>query len=127
MNEKKSRTAIQQKIDSRLLQAVKENRGEKKTTPEPVNVGADKSGNLTVDIDTKVSDTLLDQIRSQGGTIISSFKEYDAIRVLINLCKIEAIAAIREVKFIKPAALAQTNKIIKPVEGTDPQTNTKPA
>ena len=116
--EKNSRTAAQKKIDSRLLQAVREWHGGKMTPGthlEPSNVNADAHGNLQVDISAEeVSDALLNSIKRSGGKIIYSSKQYHTIRAGINLSMVETIAGYKEVKFIEPAQLAVNNKAVNP-------------
>ncbi|HEY2725648.1 MAG TPA: S8 family serine peptidase [Parafilimonas sp.] len=109
--EKNSRSPIEQKIDSRLLQAVREKAGQvmaKGVRLEPANVNADNLGNLTVDISTDVSDQLLVKMQALGAKIIFPSAEYHTIRATINLSMIRAIAAYPEVKFIQPAVQSET-------------------
>ncbi len=104
---------VEQKIDSRLLQAIKESRGEKNANPnlEPAQVNADKQGNLKVDISAKISDDFLNKIKALGGKIIYPSVPYNTVRAEINLSKVETIAAFAEVKFIEPAVLSTTQPI----------------
>lgn len=109
--EKRSRTPIEQKIDSRLLQAVREKLGQvmaKGVQLEPAKVNADDLGNLMVDINADVSDQLLVRIQQLGGNIIFPSAEYHTIRAAINLSMIKTIAAYPEVKFIEPAVQSET-------------------
>lgn len=117
IKEKKSRTAVEQKIDSRLLQELK--RQQRKKTgnarnAEPVNVNADSKGNLEVDITADVTDSLVNRIKTAGGLIIYPSKQYHTIRAKINLSMVAKIAAYPEVKFIEPAAIAQLDGSVKP-------------
>ncbi len=109
--EKRSRTPIEQKIDSRLLQAVREKLGQLMANGvqlEPANVNADHLGNLTVDITADVSDQLLVKIQQLGGNVIFPSAEYQTIRATINLSMVKTIAAYPEVKFIEPAVQSET-------------------
>src|SRR6185369_7593455 len=66
LQEKEARTPAQQKIDSQLLYAIKMRRGEKIATTVrslSVEVGADDSGRVTVDISAKVDDEFLNDLR----------------------------------------------------------------
>lgn len=112
MKEKKLQTENEQKIDSRLLQGIKEHQGIKSKNPdlEPVKIAMDKDGMVVLDIDALVSDTLLNNIRTLGGTIVSSFKQYNKIRIKVKLSEIGEISGYRAVKFIKQAAVPQTNR-----------------
>ena len=115
--EKQSRTPVERKIDSQLLQAIKEKNGEKMAPGvdlEPANVNADASGNLEVDISADVTDSLLNNIKKLGGKIIYPSKEYHTIRARINLSVIKTIAAYTSVKFIAPAAQPHNDSITKP-------------
>src|SRR5438552_10069000 len=104
--EKTSRTAVQQKIDSQLLQAIRESRGQQMATGvqlDRANVKADDSGRLEVDISTAVNDDLLSKIEGLGGEIIYPSWEYKTVRARVNLSAVEAIAGLAEVRFIQPA------------------------
>ena len=106
LKEKNNRTPIEQKIDSRLLQAVKEARGEKMAQGinlEPVNVDADFAGVLKVDISANITDAFIAKITSLGGRIIYASPKYHTVRASINLKTVETIAGYPEVKFIEPA------------------------
>ena len=109
LSEKSSRTPVQQKIDSRLLQAVRESRGEQMTKGvilDKANVDADASGNLKVDIHAKITNEFLSKLTSLGGKIINTYPEYNTVRATINLKAVETIAGYSEVKFIEPAVKA---------------------
>ena len=109
LKEKKSRTPVQQKIDSRLLQAVREQRGEQMAAGAALNradVEADISGMLKVDIKADITDAFLAKITSLGGMIIYASVPYHTVRASINLKVVETIAGYREVKFIEPAVKA---------------------
>lgn len=110
LNEKASRTPAQRKITSQLLQAVREKAGKKMVEGvnlDPANVNADAQSRVEVDISAKVNSGLLANIIKLGGSIESSFPQYNAIRAKIPLSVVEAVAALPEVKSIEPAAIAQ--------------------
>ena len=111
LKEKGSRTAAERKINSQLLQAIKEYSGDKDIQGmglEPVAVRTDKDGNLMVDINAAVTDELLNSIRALGGKIIYPSKQYHTIRAQVPILVVEKIAACEAVKFIKPAAIPVT-------------------
>src|SRR6266567_4153753 len=104
--EKTSRTASEQKIDSQLLQAIRESRGQQMATGvqlDRANVKADDAGRVEVDISTAVNDDLLSKIEGLGGEIIYPSWEYKTVRVRVNLSAVETIARFSEVRFIQPA------------------------
>ncbi len=106
LNEKASRTPAQLKIDSRLLQAVRENRGQKMAPGvdlEPANVDADITGHLKVDIDGNITDALLSKLTLLGAKIVFPSALFHTVRAIIHLQDVEKIASFPEVKFIQPA------------------------
>src|SRR5207253_10566170 len=105
-SEKTSRTPIEQKIDSQLLQAIRESRGQQMATGvhlDRANVKADDAGRLEIDISTAVNDDLLSKIEGLGGEIIYPSWEYKTVRARVNLSVVEAIADLPEVRFVQPA------------------------
>lgn len=109
LDEKNRRTAVEKKVSSQLLQAIREKNGQKMTDGvelEPANVEADANGYLLIDIRATVSDSLLQAIKNAGGSIQSSFPKYDAIRARIHLSKVLAVAAFPQVISVRPAAKA---------------------
>jgi hypothetical protein len=121
LQEKNSRTPTQRKIDSRLLQAVRENRGEKMVADvelDPADVNADATGTLKVDIKADISEPFLSKIVTLGGKIIYASAQYNTVRATVNLKAVETIAGYPEVKFIEPAVQSMvvdlgSNKIKK--------------
>jgi hypothetical protein len=110
IQEKKSRSPLEQKIDSRLLQVVKQEQTRKQSGATDFSqVNADPAGNLEVDITAEVTDELLAKIKKLGGRILFPSAKYRSIRAIIHLSSVKTIAGYPEVKFIKPAAIAQTN------------------
>src|SRR5215471_10333969 len=104
--EKSNRTPAEQKIDSQLLQALRESRGQKMASAAnlaPANVGSDSDGNVKVDIAADVTDDLIIRIESLGGQIIFPSWQYHTIRAQVSLANVETIAAYPEVTFIQPA------------------------
>ncbi len=104
--EKTSRTFSERKIDSQLLQAIRESLGQQMATGvhrDRVNVNADDAGRLEIDISTAVNDDLLSKIEGLGGEILYPSWEYKTVRARVNLSTIEAIAGLPEVRFIQPA------------------------
>jgi uncharacterized repeat protein (TIGR01451 family) len=106
VREKESRTPEQQKLDSQLLLKVKQQRGDElpaELRTMNVPVASDADGTVLVDIKTQVTPGLLDAIKANLGEVVSSYAEFDAVRARLPLRSLEAIAALREVRFIGPA------------------------
>ncbi|HWY74035.1 MAG TPA: hypothetical protein VN281_00375, partial [Verrucomicrobiae bacterium] len=105
--EKASRSAVHQKLDSHFVFRLKQNRHQ---IGDPVlaNLKAplefQPDGRLLVDINARVSNDLLAEIRKAGGTIRSSVPRFNAIRATVSLDQLENLAARSDVKFIKRAA-----------------------
>ena len=109
-DEKASRTAAQKKIDSQLLYALKQKRGETKGVPTGrIDLEFDKKGRALVDITADVSAELKSQIQKLGGAIISDDARYRTIRARLALEKLESLAKRQDVRFIAPAAQAMNN------------------
>jgi hypothetical protein len=103
---KAERTPAQKKISSLLLYELKKHRGETisdKLESMETNVEVDSNGQTLVDIKAEVNETVLSRIRALGGEVINSFAQYQAIRARIPLEKIEILAELPEVIFIRPA------------------------
>jgi hypothetical protein len=109
-DEKESRTPAQRKIDSQLLYALYERRGEsgRRGTPRS-DVEVDGRGRVLVDIRARVSKGLLARVRRLGGEVVSSSESYNSIMSRFPLKRLEALAARADVRFIAPAARATTN------------------
>lgn len=111
-DEKASRTPAQKKIDSQLLYALKQKRGETRGVPtERINIELDQKGRALVDITARVSPQVTSQIRKLGGIVISEDPRYHAIRARLALEKLEALATLKDVSFIAPAAQAMFNRV----------------
>ena len=109
--EKTARTPTQRKIDSQLLYKLKMARHQMiapGVATLQTSVVTDNAGMTLVDIDARVTGPTLKQIIQVGGTIINNFAAQNAIRANVPLMQIETIAALADVKFIRPAALGKT-------------------
>lgn len=110
--EKATRTAAQQKIDSQLLYALYRERGEAEAKGAPageLRVQFDEKGRAIVSIRARVTRKLLAKIRSLGGKVISSSEKYNDITAHLRLGKLEELAALKDVHAIMPAEEAMTN------------------
>ena len=110
----RSRTPIQQKIDSHLLYADKMQRGEpiaEGVTTQRLNLDRDNQGRILVDIKADVTQSVLQSIAVLGGNVINSYPEYRAIQAGVPLSEIENLAAQKEVAFIQPVVHAMQNSV----------------
>ncbi len=115
--EKDLRTAAQQKIDSRLLYAIKAADGRASLEGLPVlqtGIQPDKSGNIEVDIRTQVTKDLLERIESLGGRIIYSSEEHRTVVAEIPLRAVETVAGEDAVIFIGPKEENGPNSVASP-------------
>lgn len=111
-DEKRSRTPAQKKIDSQLLYALKQKRGETRGVPaNPIQIKLDARGRTIVDITSAVPALLVSKIKRQrmGVEVISMSEKYHTVRALVALEKLEALASLKEVRFISPPAKAMTH------------------
>lgn len=110
-DEKASRTTAQKKINSQLLYALKQKRGETRGVPtERINLEVDQKGRVLVDITARVLLPVTSRIRKLGGIVISEDQRYHTIRASLALEKLEALATLKDVSFIAPAAQPMTNR-----------------
>jgi hypothetical protein len=112
-SEKESRTPAQRKIDSQLLYELYRLRGEAKrkgVPPDPTGVRIDGKKRALVDVRAEVTPKLEKKVRSLGGTIQSTSREYRSIIAWIPLKKLERLAEDPAVHAIGPAAEATTNR-----------------
>jgi hypothetical protein len=105
------RTAIDAKIDSQLLQAIRRAAGDTKDLPlEPPLVDIDRSGRALVDIRADVSDPLIASIRKLRGRIVTTSVPLHSIIARIPLNSIRSLAEDAAVRFIAPTAEATTHR-----------------
>jgi hypothetical protein len=110
--EKRTRSAAQQKIDSQLLYALYRERGEAEAKGVPageLRVKFDQQGRAIVSIRARVTRKVLAKIRALGGKIVSSSPSYNDITAHLALEKLEELAALKDVRAIMPAEEAITN------------------
>jgi hypothetical protein len=106
-SKKEMRAMAEAKIDSQLLYVLKIRRGRKSPVADVQSlersIKIDEQGRTLIDLEASVSDELLREIQRLGGEIISSFKQFNAIRANFPIDKLEDLAALRDIKFIRPA------------------------
>ena len=126
--EKAQRTPGQRKIGSHLLYADRMRRGQ---PPAPgvsfgrMPIAVSPDGRVEVDIRADVTPGLLDGIAALGGTISNSVPSHRAVRAILPLDQVEALAALGEVQFIdlaeQPIRHAQTWR--RPIDSDEFLTN----
>ena len=111
LSAKVRRTPAQRKVSSQLLEA------RRKPRPKPTAAGSGrlqatdpqaKDERVMVDIRADVTPAVLTRIRELGGTVINSVPKYQAIRAQIPLRAVVRLAALDEVRTIRPADEART-------------------
>jgi hypothetical protein len=95
------------KIDSRLLTAVRESKTGKIENTVPVTLPEDSTGTIRVELKAKVSDSLLKFLRLCGASNIKAFNQLDVMQCGLPLSAIEKVALRNEVDFIRPAPVMQ--------------------
>jgi hypothetical protein len=112
-DEKSKRTPAQKKIDSQLFYALKQKRGETRgIPPEHITFDADEKGRVLVDITAIVGPVVTSKIRKLGGAVISEDEHYHTIRAWLALEKLEALAGLKDVRFIAPPAQSLNNRSV---------------
>lgn len=112
MDEKGSRTPTQQKLDSQLLYAIYQMRGqaEAKGVPtEPIVLRRDEKKRVFVDIRSEVTKKLSSLLKKNGSKIVSVSAKDHSVIAYVPLDQIERIAELKEVRFISQPAEAITN------------------
>jgi subtilisin family serine protease len=112
--EKQSCTQVQQKVNFSIIRYLHVNilQDRQETLPKNQNkITLTANNEVLTDIDATVSDSVLEIITDNGGTIINQFPEYRAIRALIPITAVEVIAAHPDIQFIDKAAIAITRKV----------------
>ncbi|MEY2410493.1 MAG: hypothetical protein QOF48_3163 [Verrucomicrobiota bacterium] len=110
--EKELRTPAQMKLDSHLIYAIRMHRGEAVAPGVPTQrlyFTWDANGRVLVDIDAPISSGLLAQIR-QDGEVIISVREYESIRAKVPLSRLETLASLPAVRWIRPAPPVKTHR-----------------
>jgi Subtilase family len=103
--EKASRTAAQQKIDSNVLYTIRMLAGQAAAPGVPylyTGVDLDVNNHIVVDIVANVTDELLQQITGAGGAVLYTNAALRSIRALVPPQQIETVAASPDVIFISP-------------------------
>ena len=110
--EKAKRTPAQNKMDSHLIY------GARQRLHQPLALGVtnlppmlkyEADSRVSVDIDAEVTDAVLAAIAQAGGTVINQVPGFKAIRALLPLDQVEALAGRNDISFIRPAVPAMTN------------------
>jgi uncharacterized repeat protein (TIGR01451 family) len=125
IGDKFSRTPAQLKLDSQLLYALKQSRGQVMAPGVPTLQflpTADTNGLFKVDIDAPVSSNLLAAITQSGGVIVSSVPQFGAIRARVPLPLTEQLAGRPDVRFISVASEMYRNTGSVDSEGDVTQT-----
>ena len=106
--EKQARTPTERKLDTSLLFALRQSKGEAavpgfRALPRvAARASVDGQGMVIVDIKADVGDALLQTIDGIGGLVVSSYPDYDAVRARVPIRRIEELAALPEVRFVGP-------------------------
>jgi hypothetical protein len=110
--EKRSRTPVQKKIDSRLLYQMKMSRGQpiaEGIASIDTGIAVDDKGLVAVDITAQVSDELTSYLKKLGSEIVASYPRYRSITANVPIAMLEDIAARPGVIFIMPKQEGMTN------------------
>jgi hypothetical protein len=118
LDEKRSRTTAQKKMDSQLLFAMKARRdepmtrgGEVRSLRSAVEIAKnDENGRVLVDIKADVNKELIVIIERLGGEITYSSDKARAVRARIPLESLEELASVQAVRSIRPAAKGITHR-----------------
>jgi hypothetical protein len=108
-------TPTERKLATSVLMAHRQSRGQAMVQglgafPEvAARAGVDGNGMAVVDIKARVTDELLRVIGDVGGELISSHPSYGTVRARLPIGRVDAIAALPEVRFVGPKELFVLN------------------
>ena len=120
LQEKSSWTPAQRKLESHLIHALKQSRGQAFAPGAQkleLDVKIQTDGRVLVDINANVTPELLALMRQRGGEIINSFPQFHAVRALLPVAQLEALAASEDVVSIRRADEAFHNAGTVDTEG----------
>jgi hypothetical protein len=135
--DKMSRTPAQRKIDSQLLYAAKMSRGESVAAGvQTLSVAVDEAGagRVVVDITAKLDDAFFETLRANGGRVLVAVPGYDSVRAEIGLDRVEAVAALPQVRYVqskqeayatRPAAAPAPPSADRPLPAARPSSDFK--
>ncbi len=130
--EKASRTPAQLKMDSQLVYALKQSLNQviaPGVTNLRVFIERDAKGRVKVDVDATITPDLLAFIQSSGGSLISSVPQFQAVRAVLPLSAIEALAGRADVRFVRGAvpSLTRTGSVDSEGDTTHRAIEARPA
>ncbi|HKA36977.1 MAG TPA: S8 family serine peptidase, partial [Thermoanaerobaculia bacterium] len=104
-DDKRARTPAQKKIDSNLIYASRQTRGQPAATGVPmlqtfIDVGP--AGDTVVDITGVVTPSLIARLQELGGSVVDSQPSYRSLRAIVPLASLEPLAEHPGVIFIQP-------------------------
>jgi hypothetical protein len=108
--DKATRTPSERKLATSLLMAYRQSRGRAMIqglgpfSRTAARAHVDGKGMVVVDVDASVSEDLLVAIANLGGEVVSFHPSYGAIRARIPVRRLDALAALPDVRFIRPKA-----------------------
>ena len=106
LQEKQSRTPLEQKLRSDLLYLEKKMTGSSlfRALPQFETITLDRADErLLLDIKAEVNPLLLEEIVRLGGEVTNALPKYDAIRALVPLAAVRTLASRLDVRFLEPA------------------------
>jgi subtilase family protein len=112
VREKRARSAVEQKMSSRLIYARKMRQG------LPIAPGVERldvrlpsaaDGRVVLDVRAVVSIALLDQVQALGAEILDSSVTHGSVRLQVDLGQVDAIAALPDIMFVQPKQEAFTS------------------
>lgn len=124
MAEKAQRTDTEKKVASALLLELKQRQEDgfwQQWPPLSLASGVRDNGRVTVDLDGKITDSLLLRVAELGGTVVNAHPKFQAARVDLPLSEVVRLASFSEVRGVRPAdiAISQVTTQGDTAHGTD--------
>jgi Subtilase family len=121
LREKETRTGAQQKMDSQLIYELKMRRGAmiaKGIRTLETDLSYNDQDKVILDLKAKVSDTLLNRLKTYGADVVNSVPEHNSVRVQVAMDQIEAIAEMPDVIYVQPKQDAMTSLVVKEAQAS---------
>lgn len=112
--DKAARTPAQRKLDSQLIFAAREARGQAAiagvSSVHAAAVALDSSKRVQLDVKGTITAALRQRVTQLGGTVVSASPRFGDMRIQLSLAAIDTLAAEPSVSQIRPADEATTRK-----------------
>ena len=109
-SEAETDTLLRLKVDSQLLNIIRERKTGKIENASPALLQEDSTGTVRLEIKAKVSEKLMEFLRASGASGLRYFNQFDMLQCGLPLASIEKTAMRKDVDFVRPAPMMQLDR-----------------